>query len=179
MKKAKLVKINKKEQVEMQKDSYSLKNLISIIITLIVILGIFYFITTLVIDPVKNDVADNSVTEIDSTKITLNNLLNRKSDEYYVLATKESDNSQANYIQLYNNYISTYKAKENALPFYSVDLSDALNKSYLSDKLNISNEISELRLNDEVLFKIKDGKIKEYFVGKTKILDALSKLKES
>jgi len=82
MKKAKLVKINKKEQVEMQKDSYSLKNLISIIITLIVILGIFYFITTLVIDPVKNDVADNSVTEIDSTKITLNNLLNRKSDEY-------------------------------------------------------------------------------------------------
>ena len=113
------------------------------------------------------------------TKITLNNLLNRKSDEYYVLATKQSENPQANYTQLYNNYINAYKTKENALPFYNVDLSDAINKNYLSNKLNITNEITELKLNDEILFRIKNGEIKEYFVGKTKILDALSKIKES
>jgi len=45
--------------------------------------------------------------------------------------------------------------------------------------LNISNEISELKLNDETLFKIKNGKIEEYFVGSKEILKALSTLKES
>ena len=179
MKKAKLIKTEKKEEKQIEKDTYSLKNLLTIIILIVVTLGIFYFITTLVVDPVEQNDINNTITEIDSTKITLNNLLNRKESEYYVLATKESTNLQVNYIMLYNNYINEYKKEEKALPFYNVDLNDALNKNYIGEKLNISNEVSEIKLNDEVLFKVKDGKIEKYFVGSKDILNVLSNLKES
>ena len=179
MKKAKLIKTNKKEEKQIEKDIYSLKNLLFIVIIITVIFGAFYFVTTLVVNPVQENDVNNTITEIDSTNITLNNLLNRTESEYYVLATKESNNSQVNYIMLYNNYINEYTKDESSLPFYKVDLNDALNKNYIGEKSNISNEISEIKLNDEVLFKIKDGKIEKYFVGSKDILKFLSNLKES
>lgn len=179
MKKAKLVKNTKKEEKEIQKDSYSLKSFLLIILVLVIILGIFYFITTLVAKPVNPIENDNGVTIIDETKITLNNLLNRKEKEYYVLATKENDNKEANYQTLYNNYINEYKKQENSLKIYNVNLGDALNKGYVSDKLNISNNLSELKVNNDILFRIKDNKIEEYFVGNKSILEKLSTLKES
>ena len=178
MKKAKLVKNNKKQEI-MEKDTYSLKSFLLIILVLVIILGIFYFITTLVVKPVNPTNKDNGVTIIDSTKITLSNLLNRKEEEYYVLATKQNNNAQANYQTLYNNYINEYKKQEDALTFYNVNLDDALNKNYISDELNITNDLSELKVNDDILFKIKDNKIEEYFAGNKNILKELSTLKES
>lgn len=178
MKKAKLVKNNKKQEI-IEKDSYSLKSFLLIILVLVIILGIFYVITTLVVKPVNPTDNDNGVTIIDETKITLNNLLNRKEKEYYVLATKQNNNTQANYQTLYNNYINEYKKEEKALTFYNINLDDALNKGYISDKLNISNDLSELKVNDDILFKIKDNKIEEYFAGNKNILKQLSILKES
>ncbi len=179
MKKAKLVKNNKKQETQIEKDSYSLKSFLLIILVLVIILGIFYFITTLVVKPVNPIDNDNGVTIIDETKITLNNLLNRKEKEYYVLATKENNNTQANYQTLYNNYINEYKKQENALAFYNINLDDALNKNYISEELNISNDLSELKVNDDILFKIKDNKMEEYFAGSKNILKELSTLKES
>lgn len=178
MKKAKLVKNNKKQEI-IEKDSYSLKSFLLIILVLVIILGIFYFITTLVVKPVNPTDNDNGVTIIDETKITLNNLLNRKEKEYYVLATKQNNNTQTNYQTLYNNYINEYKKQEKSLTFYNINLDDALNKGYISDKLNISNDLSELKVNEDILFKIKDNKIEEYFTGSKNILKQLSTLKES
>ena len=178
MKKAKLVKNNKKQEI-MEKDTYSLKSFLLIILVLVIILGIFYFITTLVVKPVNTEDNNNGVTIIDSTKITLSNLLNRKEEEYYVLATKQNNNTQANYQTLYNNYINEYKKQEDALTFYNVNLDDALNKNYISDELNITDDLSELKVNDDILFKIKNNKIEEYFAGNKNILNELSTLKES
>lgn len=179
MKKAKLAKNNKKQETQIEKDSYSLKSFLFILLVLVIILGIFYFITTLVVKPVNPTDNDNGVTIIDETKITLSNLLNRKEKEYYVLAIKENNNKDANYQTLYNNYINEYKKQEESLTFYNINLDDALNKNYISDELNISNDLSELTVNDDILFKIKDNKIEEYFVGSKNILKQLSTLKES
>ena len=183
MKKAKLKTTIKNNNVTKETNSYSLKELIKIIIIMLGILGVFYLITVLIAKPVDKNNSDNSVAEIDHTKITLNNLLNRNSDEYYVLAMKKSlynsVNIQIKYPELYNNYIKEYTSLENSLPFYTVDLDDALNKNYIGDELNISNNLNEIKLNDEVLFKVKNGEIKDYFVGNSKIIEALSNLKES
>ena len=51
-----------------------------------------------------------------------------------------------------------------------------MNKAYISDKNNITDDLSELRVNDEVLFKIKDKKIVEFYIGSKDILSALKKL---
>ena len=181
MKKGKISKANKKEQIEQISESYSVKSLLLIILIIIVVFVAFYFITTLVVKPQKqNDTDNDTVTQIDSNKITLNHLLDRSEDEYYVLATKQSlysdYNSKINYIEIYDKYISDYKLLENSLPVYIIDLDDALNKNYIGDELNISDQLDKLKLNDETLFKIEKGKIKNYYVGSKSITEALSSL---
>ena len=154
-----------------------LKKMIMIVVILVVLFFVFYFITTLVINPSENENQTNEITEIDKTKITINHLLDRNESEYYVLATMESMYPhEINYKEIYNKYINDYTSKDNALKFYSVDLDDALNKSYLGEKMNITNKLVDLKINDEVLFKIKNGKIENYYVGNSKIVDFLSNL---
>lgn len=176
MKKAKLIKNNKKEQM-VENDTYSFKKLLLIIIVLSVLFGVFYLITYLLVDPKEKNETDNEIVEIDETLIHLGNLLNRKEKAYYVLATKKSENNKTNYQELYNQYIKKYSENEESLKFYNVDLDNVINKTYIGEELNITNNINEIKLNDDVLFKIKDSKIEEYYVGNSEILEALSKLK--
>lgn len=177
MKKAKIKKQVEKKQVTVQEE-YSLKGMLKILLIILVIFGSFYVVTTLLVKPVSDD--NDDVVVIDSSKITLSQLLTRENDEYYVLAIKESlYNSsyiETNYTEIYNNYITQYKQQEKALPFYYIDLDDGLNKNYISNELNITNEIEKLKLNDEVLFKIKNGEIEKTYVGNDEIVDKLSRL---
>jgi len=181
MKKAKIVKKTQNQEINNINDEYSIKTLLLIILIIVLVFTIFYFITSLVVkSSQKVNNKNNTVTEIDSSLITLNHLLDRSTEEYYVLATMGSlyDNfdSKINYMELYDKYINKYNTNEDSLPIYKVDLDDALNKNYVSDKLNISNTLDELSLNDEVLFKINDGRIEKYYVGSEKIIEALSSL---
>lgn len=179
MKKAKLIKNNNQNR-QLESNPYSIKNLFIIVLIISVVFSLFYLITYLLVKPVQNSNESNEITEFDSTKITLSHLLDRNENEYFVLVTKESlydgYNSKINYSELYNNYISNYKATENSLQFYYVDLDDALNKNYISEDLNISNNINQIKLNNEVLFKIKNKKIEEYYVGNSDILKVLKEL---
>lgn len=177
----KVAKIRKKEQKResLPTESYSIKTLLKILLIIIMVFGIFYFITTFL---VKENVVETNdpVSVIDSTKIIVSQLLNRSEKEYYVLATKknlyESGHIETNYLELYKKYISKYTEKDNSLPIYYIDLDNALNKKYFGNELNLTDDISELKLNDEVLFKIKEGKIEKTYVGKSKILDKLSRI---
>lgn len=167
-------KIEKNKQVEIPEDEYSIKKIIITLIVLAAVFFLFYFITMLVVKPNKNEKENNNIpVEIDSTLITLNNLLDRKENEYYVLASKSD--SKPNYNDIYNSYLSNYKNNENSLKVYKVDLSDSFNKNYIGET-NITDDLSELKVNEDVLFKIKDKKIDEHFIGSTNILKALSEL---
>ena len=177
----KVAKIRKKEEtnkVQITED-YSVKNIVKILMILLLVFAAFYAITFFL---VKNRKADegNSPVVIDSTQITLSQLLNRNESEYYVIATKPSlyktSYVQTNYIDIYNSYINKYKQTEDALKFYYVDLDNALNKKYFGEELNITNEVSELKINDEILIKVSNGEISKTYVGKDKIIDKLSRL---
>ena len=179
MKKARIKNQVKKQEIK-PTEEYTLKGMLKISIIVLLVFGIFYFITTLLIKPAVDENDGNIV--FDSSKITLSQLLTRKQNEYYVIATKkslyESSYIETNYIEMYNNYINEYKQQEDSLEFYYIDLDDSLNKQYISDELNITDEISNLKVNNEVLFKIKDGKIEKTYVGKEKIIDKLSRIKK-
>ena len=179
MKVAKKKKIKEKKKKELVQEEYSIKQVIITVLIVCAIFVLFYFITTIFVKPNNN--LNNTHTETETNKITMGQLLNRKQNEYYVLATKKSlykeIYSDMDYQGLYNSYIENYESKEDALNIYYVDLDDALNKNfYDSDKLNITDDLSKLVVNDEVLFKIKDGKIEKTYVGSEKILDKLSRL---
>ena len=177
MKKARIKKQEEQKVVKFQEE-YSLKQILKIILIILILFGLFYFITTLVVRTSKPE--ENSNVVIDSSKITLGQLLTREYDEYFVMAFKESlygsSYIKANYIEIYNNYIKKYKQGEKSLPFYYIDLDDGLNKKYFSNELNITDDISKLKLNDEVLFKIKNKKIEKAYIGKDEIIDKLSRL---
>lgn len=181
MKTARIRNNNKKEKNEViVEEEYSMKKMIIIIASLIVVFLVFYFITTLVVKPVKQNNTNSTRTEIDSTKITLNHLLDRKESEYYILVTKNSlyEALNVNYETIYNQYITDYSKQEDSLTFYKSNLDDALNKNFVGEDTNITENLEELKLGDEVLFKIKDGKIDSYSVGHSEIVKTLSSLKK-
>ena len=73
---------------------------------------------------------------------------------------------------LYNNYINSYSSKDGSLKVYRIDMDDALNGSYWGEEFNIDT----LTINDDVLFKISNGEIVDYYVGSANILKYLEQL---
>lgn len=167
-------KTEKNNKIEIPENEYSIKKIIITLVILIVVFFSFYFITMLVVKPHKEVKDNNNIpVEFDSTLITLSQILDRKENEYYVLAS--SSDSKPNFNDIYNSYLSSYKDKEDALKVYKVDLSDSFNNGYKGET-NITDNLNELKVNEDVLFKIKDKKIEKYFVGSTDILKELSEL---
>ena len=176
MKVAKLKKTKEKKQVmNIEESEFTIKNLIKTLIIIFLVLAIFYFITVLVVKPLTQP-KNTTPVQLDSSKITMGQLLTRKEENYYVLAVKDSAQldlySNLNYFDVYNNYIEKYSEKEEALKFYWIDMDDALNGAYWSDELDIDNYI----INDDVLFRVSNGKLVKYFVGHDDIIKGLQDL---
>lgn len=166
-----------KEQPVTLNDNYQAKNMFIIIIVIVVLLVPLYFITTLVLDNNKQEqqqTSNNKPVEIQSEKILVGQLLNRLDSSYYVIAYKK-DNKMAT---LFNQYITDYKKKEEHLNFYKIDLDEGLNKNYISDETNITDDLKNLKISDTVLFKIVDGKIDNYYVGNNDVIDALKEIND-
>jgi len=179
--KAARIRNNKKQKKEIiPNEEYSFKNMLIIVIIIVVVFFIFYFITALVLNkPEKKEEERELPVILDSSKITLNNLLNRKEDEYFVLATKKNESvyQDVDYSEIYASHIKNYNNFGITIHnFYYVDLNDALNKNYIGDKVNITDDLEKLKVNDDVLFKIKNKKIEASYVGNKKIIEALTNL---
>ena len=82
--------------------------MIKILLVLVILFGVFYLLTMFLVKDRKVETNTPEVV-LDSSKITLSQLLNREEEEYYVLATKsslyESSYVNTDYIEFYNNYI--------------------------------------------------------------------------
>lgn len=172
MKKIKQKKI--KQQPVTLDDNYQAKNMFIIIIIIVALLIPLYFITTLVLNDNKKieNVKDTTPVKIQNEKILVGQLLNRHDSSYYVIAYKK-DNKM---ISLFEQYIKDYKNKEEHIEFYKIDLDDGLNKGYISDTANITDELKDLKLNDTTLFKIVDGKIDSYYIGNIDVVNALKEI---
>ena len=95
--------------------------------------------------------------EIQDTKILCGSILNRDNSEYFVLAfsMKEDDS------MIYESVVETYKNSSKAIPLYKVDFSNSRNDICKGDSLNITNDVTTLKLVTPTLIKVKDGKIIE------------------
>lgn len=148
-------------------------NYIKIILIILVIVCVFSLITSFVTNKKNNKTDSNEVT-IQYKEIIAGNILNVSNDEYYVLLEFENDD----YNTLYETYLTNYASKENALPYYKVDMSKGFNKSYIStDKPNLDTDISsELKFTETTLLKIKSKKIVEKYYTNDTIIKALEQL---
>lgn len=148
-------------------------NMIKIFSLVLIIFLIFFGITYLLVDKNKKDDDSAVGKEIQYKVIMAGRILDMPEKSYYVYVINKDDP----YNKLYNEYLSDYSSKNDALPYYEVDLSDSFNKDYVSEesKLNVT-KVEELKFSKSSLLKIEDGKIVLAVDEKDKIVEHLKSL---
>lgn len=147
-------------------EKFELKKIIFVIILLVIIFGIFYGLTILIMnnkegkEPIDESINyDDAIIDYDT--ILVKNIYNQSEEIYYVLASTLDDNG------VFDNDLNNYLQKENALKIYYIDLSSAFNKNYVSSESNFDSRYPIF--NDSTLLKIENDSIVETYVGKDDI----------
>lgn len=165
----------KKQKVKTPKyesdDQMEIKKFIWIIIILIIVIVIIYFFTRIfVTKDLFNKKEETAVAgEINYTVTSIGSMLSINEEEYYVIAYSTED-INASY---YSAIASKYSVNSEALSVYTIDLNNELNKKYYDKEnvnLNVEN-LSDLRVGDLALFKVKNGKITKTFDSEEKIIN--------
>lgn len=145
----------------------------SIIITLLVVLGVFllfYGITLLINDSnrkLNTKEPEKVEAEIQYLEILGDNTFTMSEKEYYVLFYDFEGPEAVYYDYLFNQYNAT---EGNVI--YKVDLSNGFNKKFIAeDKTNKkAKKAGDLKVKDATLIKIKKGKNVSYIEGSSQVI---------
>ena len=164
---------NVKNNVEVVSTSDEMKKLGKIVVSLFIIIGIFYIIAVYVSKNTGNlkFVPSKSVESNISYETILASDILSKDGEYYVLVNTDSKNP---WLETYVKAIEDYKSKDEHLKFYKVDLEDALNKRYVGEENNLEKD--NLKFTKKILLKIKDGNIVENYSDSIEIYSHITSL---
>lgn len=143
-------------------ETKTVKQFIIILLIVVVIAGAIYLFTTKVVNKDESS-SDNSSTSdnttyIDPTKAIVGTMLNKSTDEYYVLIYDSTSEDASSYARL----LTTYSSGKNVKATYTVDLNNLLNSKYVAtdDKTNpTASNLSDLRFGKITLIKVKNNKI--------------------
>ena len=167
----------KEEVVEITNTSPDILNKIIIGLIVICVLGLFYLLTIYITNK-HSDKDTKEETETSDVSINYDEILIGRafsmSDEDYIVVLYDSSNNEIS--TTYSGLISTYKAKEDHLPIYTVNMNNSLNKSYsTTDASNTSpTKASELKVNGPTLIRITNGSLVDYVEGEESITNYLS-----
>lgn len=160
VKKEKTKKI-KKESYRNEEQEEIIRFVKILLVVLVFIVGIYCF-TKFVVKKDKAEDKEVTAGSVNYSKIILGSLLNQAYDEYYVFAYHGNANNAIYYGVLIDKYMSL----ENAKKVYWADLDNSLNEKYIAGEEENSNpkakKVSELKLKDYTLIKVKNGKIEKY-----------------
>lgn len=172
-------KINNKKEIKFEQEPISetneMQKLIKIILIVIVFFLVFYGGAVLITKNREQKPNSNNTnpTTIQYDEIILSQLLKKTPSEYYVLAISKEDGNAG----LYDLYLTTYKRKENALKVYKANIDHPFNKPFIAQQSNFTlNSITDLKLKEVTLFKIKDGTIEQAYEGKDTIIEHLKSI---
>jgi len=150
-----------------------IKSLIIVIIVVVLCVGGVYLLTRAFVT--KDLFGSDSTTDEEVTAGTINydvaimgQILNRPYDEYYVAIY---NSSEGDYISDMATLVYSYKNLDKHLHIYVVDLSNELNADFY-DPENVNTKatkVSEMKVGDITLLKIKNGKINKYIVDLDKM----------
>ena len=155
-----------------------MSKLLKIVLIVTAIMLVFYGITVLVTKKADEVISDQNgesqaaETVIQYDNIMIGTMLNYRGT-YYVLIKVKDDNRVAEYETL----IKTIESSDEAPTFYSANLTDAFNKSYLAKeaKYDVDN-IADFRVTGTTLVKVVDGKINAVYDNYDNIKAQLNEL---
>lgn len=162
------MKRKEKFYTDEQKEIFKFVKILTILVVLIVLL---YLFTVYVVNKEGKYKRTNNEGSINYDVALIGGLLNKADEQYYVLIFDNSNSLNSIYI----NKISEYKSKTNHLPVYTADLSNELNKPYISTESSHKNDsLDDFKVKGTTLIKVKSKKIVSFIENKNEILDELN-----
>ena len=138
---------------------------------IIVIIAVgLYFLTESMLD--KSD-PEPSVTDpkISANTTIIGQMFDKPEDEYFVLAY----DSNSNLASFYNFLFMNFEDEEDNIKIYFVDLGMGFNSFALAEESNPKpRNAEEVKINEVALFRIKKGKVIDFFETAEDIRNALS-----
>lgn len=143
------------------------KTIIIIVVAALLLVGM-YFLTTLIL---SKDTEEEKVTEnaIQYDEILAGESFNQGDGEYYVIYYDSSDQYST-----ISSLISSYQLNNSDTKLYSVDLSNGMNKKYVTDGDIVTDDVSSLRVKANTLLKFEDGEVTETITDTNKITSFLN-----
>lgn len=168
--KAKKVNKNKVTYRTSEQDEM-IKFVVVILVVLLCVGGIYLFTRAFVTKDLFTDNDNNSEVVQEGTVnydvAIMGQLLNRPYKQYYAVIYDSTGDYASDMYTLVTNYTKL----ENHKHIYTIDLSNELNKSYY-DAENVNKKatsVSEMKVGDITLVKVKNGKIEKYIVDYAKM----------
>ncbi len=159
----------KKEYLNSKKELPSeVKQTIIIIVVAAILLVAMYFLTTFILN---SDSEEDKITEntIQYDEILAGESFNRSEDEYYVIYYDSTDDYSS-----IPSLVSYYQLNSTDIKLYSVDLSNGMNKSYITDEDIVTDDASSLKVKDTTLLKFEDNEVTEVITDITEITNFLN-----
>lgn len=164
-KRAKKEKITK--SINPYNDIYKMLKTFGLI--LVIVLVIYFLVAILITKELdwfkKDNVNDDTNNFVNSDVILARNTFMQTDSEYYVYYY-DFDDDDTSISTLISSNLSNSKV-------YKVDISDAFNSNYISDDVNITNDIEEFKISTTTLIKIVDSDIVESYTSKDDIKEYL------
>ena len=162
-----VVKYQTAEQTE-------IRNFIIVIVVVLLCVGAIYLLTRAFVTKDLFTKSEAPTTEevvagkVNYEVAIMGQILNRPYDEYYVAIY---NSAEGDYAADMATLLYSYTQKEKHLHIYTVDLSNKLNDGYYDpENVNVeAKSLSELKVGDITLIKVKKGKISKYIVDYSKM----------
>lgn len=152
--------------------------IVKIAIAVVLVLALVYLATALATGEIKLGKSSTKTEEatIQYEEIIAGTILNRKQEEYYVLAFSFTDTESSYYLSLKDSY----KQNADALAVYIVDLDKGFNNALIPEAGEKYKEkpetISELKINGPTILKVKNAKVTSRIEGKESFVKELEEL---
>ena len=148
------------------------KKIIIVSAIVVIIFATFYFLTVFITN--KNSEKDNTTEDTTSSsysEVMVGRTFALPEEEYLVLYYDYSDETLK---ESFKDFSVDYHPGVGPYAFYVADMSDAINKSYVSETSNTApTKASELSISGPTLIHFRDGAVIEYIEGEENILNYL------
>ena len=143
------------------------KTIIIILVAIVLLVGM-YFLTTIILskDNEEEKIMENA---IQYDEILAGESFNQKEEEYYVIYYDSTDEYST-----ISSLISSYQLNNTDTKLYSVDLSNGMNKKYVTDGDIVTLDASSLRVKDNTLLKFSNGEVSEVITDTSEITSFLN-----
>lgn len=150
-----------------------ISKVIYIILGVVCVFCVFYLITLFVLNKDDNTTKTDEEVEISLDTTIVGRSFSMPEDKYYVLYYDAKDEEVSEeYSSTITNYI--YSTSEDHVKLYTVDMSDALNKKYVSEESKpMPEKVSDIAIKGTTLMVIEKGKVVEYTEDKIRIEELL------